>query len=302
MPLQLYHRTCPICSQDTPYQLWTDANFSEEKLNEFSFASRKIPEGTHFRMLRCLHCDILYTSPAPSAEWLQTAYQGTHYNSAEEAAYAACTYRKLVSLFRSSLPDQESALDIGAGDGAFLDQLLQMGFKTVQGIEPSQAPIQAAQNHIKPYIKNTVFKPEDFTENSFSLITCLQTIEHVPDPLALCTNTFTLLKPGGALCLVAHNYRALSAKLLRTKSPIYDIEHLQLNSARSLQQLLQNAGYNKIRILPLVNTYPLQYWLKLLPCHLNIKMKIIKLCTTIGLDQLSISLRAGNLAAIGFKP
>ena len=53
---------------------------------------------------------------------------------------------------------------------------------------------------------------------------------------------FRILKPGGAIFLIGHNRRrSLSARLLGRRSPIFDIEHLQLFSPRSLRQLLISA-------------------------------------------------------------
>ena len=50
------------------------------------------------------------------------------------------TYARLVRPILARLPDRQGALDIGAGDGALLQELLGLGFSDVCGAEPSAAP------------------------------------------------------------------------------------------------------------------------------------------------------------------
>ena len=109
------------------------------------------------------------------------------------------------------------------------------------------------------------FRPSDFEKESFSLITCFQTLEHVYDPMALCRGAFDLLHRGGALLLVCHDRRALQARVMGTRSPIFDIEHLQLFSRASLGYALRQAGYAEVTTHTVVNRYPISYWVKLFP-------------------------------------
>src|SRR5262249_28249691 len=138
------------------------------------------------------------------------------------------TYARVVRGLLASLPDRAGALDIGAGDGAFLERLLELGFSGVVGLEPSPAARAVASPRVRDSIRELPFEAGMFDEGSFSLVTCLQTIEHLPEPLAVCEEAGRLLKPGGALLVVCHDRRAWSARLLGGRSPIYDIEHLQL--------------------------------------------------------------------------
>jgi SAM-dependent methyltransferase len=128
-------------------------------------------------------------------------------------------------------------MDIGTGDGAFLTELLDAGAREVVGIEPSLAPIAiepslapiaAASPRVRKFIRQGVFNPEDFEPGRFQLISSFQTLEHVPDPLDLCRSAHRLLRRGSALMVVCHDRRAPLNRLLGRRSPIYDIEHLQL--------------------------------------------------------------------------
>jgi 2-polyprenyl-3-methyl-5-hydroxy-6-metoxy-1,4-benzoquinol methylase len=195
----------------------------------------------------------------------------------------------------------KGALDIGAGDGAFLERLQELGCSDIHGIEPSDAPVQAAGETIRKYIKNVMFRPDDFAREAFSLITCFQTVEHMDDPGSICSGSYHLLRKGGIFFVVCHNFRSLSARMLGPKSPIFDIEHLQLFSPKSIAHLLRNAGFHDIRVFSIRNRYPLHYWIKLMPCNTEIKKKLMAFSKKAGFGDIPISLPAGNIAAWGVK-
>jgi SAM-dependent methyltransferase len=281
--------------------VFREANIDARQLDAFAFASRKIPEYMHHRLVACPSCDLLYVSPMPSLPEMETAYHEAAFDSGEEAGCASRTYAALLRRIIPSLPDRVGALDIGTGEGSFLEELLAAGFEQVVGVEPSAAPIAAAKPEIRPLIRQGFFRAEDFGESSFSLVTCFQTIEHVPDPLEICRGAFRLLKKGGALFLVAHNRRALSAKIMGTKSPIFDIEHLQLFSPASCKRLLTEAGFANIHVGPTWNRYPLHYWLKLVPIPRDLKLRMIRGLKWARVGYLPVVLPAGNLMAVGYK-
>lgn len=279
-----------------------EATFDESKLDGFAFASRKLPEFMHFRMVRCPVCDLLYVTPSPALEWLQQGYREAEFDAGLESRYAARTHSRMLPAIIKRLPDLNGALDIGAGDGAFVTQLLRHGFCGIIGIEPSRTPLAQAHESIRPFLREGFFSGDEVESGSLSLVTCFQTLEHTEQPGQLAHQAFALLKPGGAFLCVAHNYRSLSARLLGTKSPIYDIEHLQLHSRRSLREMYERAGFIDVVVKPLRNDYPLSYWLKLLPIHVGLKKMLITGLDQLGLGRILLPIWAGNLWALGYKP
>jgi 2-polyprenyl-3-methyl-5-hydroxy-6-metoxy-1,4-benzoquinol methylase len=187
---------------------------------------------------------------------LAKAYEGAAFDSDAESRYASLTYGRLLARVKATLPNRVGAIDIGTGNGAFLEQLLAQGFSDVVGVEPSRAPIQAAKAHIRPLIRSGPFEFRKADDGRFSLVTCFQTLEHLYDPLAFCRYAHAILKENGAILLVCHDRRALSAKLLGTKSPIFDIEHLQLFSPRSLRHLLERRAFRAYEFTHLEHLSP----------------------------------------------
>ena len=300
--MEMISRACPLCGSSDTGRIFAEADFELDRLDSFAFASRKIPDYMHYRLIDCPTCDLLYANPLPSEEYLTEGYGEAAYDSGVEAHFAAATtYGGLLSNIAMWLPDRHGALDIGAGDGAFLECLLEHGFDGVAGVEPSRAPIAAACENVRPLIREGIFRGDDFAPVSFSLVTCFQTLEHLHDPLEMTHAVWKLLKPGGAAFFICHNRRALSARLLGRKSPIFDIEHLQLFSPRSARYLLEQAGFTNLRIMPVVNRYPLRYWLRLAPLPRKIKRLLIELLDRLGVGGMVLPIPAGNIAVVGSK-
>jgi SAM-dependent methyltransferase len=301
LPFDLVERPCPVCGSNDQSHVLAQENLNPSRLDRFSFGSRKLPEYMHYRLVECPVCDLVYASPAPTAESLARSYTEAGYDSAREARFAASTYESLVRKHLDRLPDRDGAIDIGAGDGAFLERLLGLGFTSVHGFELSSAPIAAARTDVRPLIRQAAFSPDGLERGGYSLITCFQTIEHLPDPLEVCRQARDLLKDGGALVLVCHDRRALSAKLLGERSPIFDIEHLQLFSPRSVRELFQRSGFEQVTTASLVNRYELRYWAKLAPLPARLKPALLRALEGSSLGRVGVPVRAGNLAALGYR-
>jgi SAM-dependent methyltransferase len=292
-------RPCPVCGPGAPAVLVAEASLDPDRLDGYAYASRKSPELMHHRLWRCLDCGVLYANPAPPAVQLAEAYDQALFDSGLEASFAARTYAAQVARLEG-LP-RRGALDIGTGDGAFLGELLDAGFSGVGGIEPSRAPIQAAPPKLRRLIRRGMFKPGQGKPASLGLVTCFQTLEHVADPLAVLKGARRLLRPGGAFAAVCHDHTAPLNRLLGRRSPIYDLEHLQLFSGPSLAKLMGRAGFKRVRVARIGNRYPLGYWLRLSPLPGGVRSAAQSLLRAVGLAGVGLSLPVGNLWAVGWR-
>ena len=288
-------RACPLCGSRAEAHV-VETTFDPSRLGALSYASRKPPELMHWRLVTCASCGLVYANPAPAGDELLEEYRGAAFDAAGESRHAAETYAGVVARLLGTLPDREGALDVGAGDGAFLERLLDLGFAGVVGLEPSPAARAGASARVRDAIREEPFAAGEFDEDSFSLVTCLQTIEHLPEPLAVCREAARLLKPGGALLLVGHDRRAWSARLLGRRSPIYDIEHLQLFDRATLRAVLGRSGFERIEVHPLVNRYPVRYWLRLARAPAPLVGALGRVAS------LPLSVPAGNIWAVGYRP
>lgn len=300
---RLEARDCPVCGANADRAaLFLKASLNPARLTGASFASRKTPEFMSYRLLCCTGCETVYAAAAPPAALLAHAYADADYDSSEEASLAADTYIAALAPVIAALPQRGQALEIGTGSGVLLERLLRAGFAEAVGIEPSRAAIAAAAASVRGLIREGVFVESDFAPETFDLICCFQTLEHVADPRALARSCARLLRPGGVLALVTHDYSALLNRLLGRRSPIIDIEHLQLFCRSSLDRLLRDAGLLLPTMSTLVNRYPVRYWLRLTPLPIACKRAIAGLLRFARLDQVRLGVNVGNVLAIGRKP
>ncbi len=299
--MKLVYRPCPVCSSRDQSRVYAEENYRPDVLDQYAFSSRKLPENMHYRLIECPSCDTVYANPIPTLRHLAKNYHEAAFDSSEEAHFAARTYAGELNIIVKNIPDTRGAIDIGTGDGAFLEELLKKGFNKITGVEPSSAPIQAGLPKIRPFIKKGLFDAKNFKKDSVSLITCFQTFEHLYEPLKTCRDSYGILKEGGAFYIVCHNRRSFSRRVLGMKSPIFDIEHLQLFSPQSAKAMLAKAGFRNVSVKPLWNVYPMHYWLKLLPLPRNMKIAAIRFLKKIKLGYIPLRLPAGNMIVIGYK-
>ena len=99
---------------------------------------------------------------------------------------------------------EKKVLDVGCGGGILSESLAQRG-AVVTGIDMGDAPLGVAKLHQLEsglsinYRKSTA---EDFAknhENTFDIVTCLEMLEHVPDPSSVINACAKMVKPGGAV-------------------------------------------------------------------------------------------------------
>jgi len=296
-------RPCPVCgAPSSSATLFMAENINLTKMSKFSFASRKTPEFMSYRLVSCLGCDLVYVPQPPADNDLAAAYHQAEYDSAEEAADAADAYARAIQPILNLLPRRESVLEIGTGTGVFLKRLKLAGFSELMGVEPSTAAIAAASPEERACIHQGVFEESAFTPETFDLICCFMTMEHVPDPATVARSALKLLRPGGAFVTVTHNRRSVVNRVLGKLSPIIDVEHMQLFSDASLSALFERTGYERIEVKAFSNRYALSYWLRLAPLPTFIKNLISRGLVRMSFDRIKLSLNVGNTMGVGFKP
>jgi SAM-dependent methyltransferase len=249
----------------------------------------------HFRLFECRGCHFLYSVQGPEPDELRRRYFEADFDSPREAKYAAQTYWKQI---KKRKLDASSVLDVGAGEGSFLELCIMNGSKLVKGCEPSQSAIDHASQVVRDSIVLGTFESEK-PEPVFSLVTLFQTIEHIANPRDFLDFAQSSLVNGGTVAIACHNYRDPLNRLLGKKSPIFDIEHLQLFSPKSIGRLLSQAGFKEVTVRRYWNNYPVSYLLKLSP----VVSKLLSSESSVNkvLESLVLPVRLGNLFVTGKK-
>lgn len=98
----------------------------------------------------------------------------------------------------------KSVLDIGCGGGILSESMAQAG-ANVTGIDMHPTVIKTAKLHLHEsglnveYLQITAEELATQRPGSYDVVTCLEMLEHVPDPSSVIKAAATLVKPGGHL-------------------------------------------------------------------------------------------------------
>jgi len=97
---------------------------------------------------------------------------------------------------------EKNILDVGCGGGILSEALAHRG-AIVTGIDMGEAPLSVAKLHqlesgvTVNYLQTTAEALADEQPAQYDIVTCLEMLEHVPDPSSVIRACAKLVKPGG---------------------------------------------------------------------------------------------------------
>ncbi len=100
--------------------------------------------------------------------------------------------------------DGKQVLDVGCGGGILSESMATLGAQ-VTGIDMGEAPLQVARLHglesgvSVDYQRSTAEAFAEQHPGRFDVVTCMEMLEHVPNPASVIRACATLVKPGGVV-------------------------------------------------------------------------------------------------------
>lgn len=296
--LPLIHRPCPFCQNTKKSRIILRSNLDNTRtLDNLHYQSRGLPNRIYFQQMFCSNCDVIYASPSFKKEIIEKLYQKATEEDKKLSYIAAQKYEKILHGHMKNIKKIHSALDIGTGSGAFLEVLEKIGFKKIIGIGPTSN----ADNNTQVKVIKSTFKSKLFLNRHFDFISCILSFEHFFDPHIILHQIKKIMLPGSVLFIVFHDWSSLINRILRKKSPLYDIQHLQLFSQKSVIKIMAKEGFKIIDLDSFTNTYPISYWLRLSPIPPKITKIGQGLLTKLNLNNLPIPFAGGNFYLLASK-
>jgi SAM-dependent methyltransferase len=161
----------------------------------------------------------------------------------EGRAQRSLQQRKLLEVI-SPNGQNRRLLDIGAGSGMLVEQALKLGYRA-EGVEPSGWLQQCAQK-LGLQVHRGIF-PNPATPGPYEIVTLVDVIEHVPNPVELLEEIGKILTEDGVVLIVTPDAGSLIARMLGWRWWHYRLAHIGYFNRNNLTMAIKNAGLEPVR-------------------------------------------------------
>lgn len=217
------------------------------------FAVTDYAYGTTLDLFRCRGCGLLQCDDAGGVL--------KHYEQLEDDAYEAgreqrrLQMRYLLTRLRPYAA-RGALLDIGAASGILVEEACRLGYDA-RGIEPGRAfQAAAAQRGLRVTLGTL---PHADLTGPFDVVTLVDVIEHVEDPVDLLRNATRLLRPGGVGLLVTPDVHSLAARLMGRRWWHYRPAHITYFDRQTARRLVHTCGLSLVSAFRPTWVFPLDY-------------------------------------------
>ncbi len=202
--------------------------------------------------------------------------------------------RRLLQQIRPPRPGGR-LLDVGAGSGILVAQATELGYRA-EGVEPSAWLQRRAVERGLAVELGTLPHPQ--LGGPYDVVTLIDVVEHVPDPVGLLERAREVTAPDGVVAVVTPDVGSLAARLLGWRWWHFRVAHVGYFSTATLKLALQRAGLGEPRLsrpgwyfpadylVERVNTYlprvlrvPAPRWLGGIRVPLNLRDSLLAIAT-----------------------
>lgn len=155
-----------------------------------------------------------------------------------------------------SIAHDATVLDVGCGGGRTVNKLAAIATQgKVYGVDFSPASVAIATKTNASLIQAGRVQIQEasvshlpFSENTFDLVTAVETHFWWPDLPSDMREVFRVLKPGGTLVIIAEVYKDASSIVSKVAEKYSLVTGMKLLSVDQHRELLANSGFSDIQI------------------------------------------------------
>jgi 2-polyprenyl-3-methyl-5-hydroxy-6-metoxy-1,4-benzoquinol methylase len=195
--------------------------------------------------IQCCICKSLHVEQLPDKELIQRQadidanIMLTTHNTLVEPIH----HKRLKELSRY-IPKKSKILDVGSGEGIFLQYVKQEGYLPV-AMDISAKLIQ----HMKKDGIEGYSDIKDVPSRKFAAVTSFDVIEHTPNPQIFLTQIKDKLKKNAVIMLTTPNATGISARVMQQHWWVFGPDaHLVLLTPQSMKYLLEKQGFEIIQL------------------------------------------------------
>jgi len=200
-----------------------------------------------FHVVQCEECGLVYTNPRPTEESLPHCYVGgysVYSPTGGQAARMRFYHDRLARRLSSqSTRSGRRVLDLGCGDGLFLEAMRARGWEAV-GLEMDAGAAARARDQRGLEVVTAALTDAHFDAGSFDLITMSHFLEHLPHPRQAIRQIRGWLRPAGTLFITLPNESSWERRLFGSRWYHWDLpRHLCHFDPGTLIRLLNEEGF-----------------------------------------------------------
>jgi len=220
-----------------------------------------------YEVVRCLDCQLCFTSPRPSPELIRQYYPagyGPHalpLRNRRSPWWSRLAARSgLLFQARKALPwhGQGRLLDFGCGGGSFLQRMHGLGWR-VTGVDISPVAVDRICGQLGLHALVGSLPHPELPPQAFDVVTMWHSLEHVHDPLEVLRGAHGVLTARGRLLVAVPNFDSLAFRWFGENWFGLDLpRHLTHFTPNTLSAMLERAGF-RVRNVRMVRH---SHWLR----------------------------------------
>jgi len=234
------HCKCWICGSED-LTLARNSNVASAITSD-SFAITDSTYGVTGTLYRCNSCNFRQCTDMNDVLSYYEELEDTGYE--ESRAPRSYQAEKLLGLIQRHHSNGH-LLDIGAGSGILVEAAMKLGYKA-EGIEPSRWLQKVAEDKQLP-VHLGIF-PNPNIRQSYDVITLIDVIEHIPNPVEILSGIADALATDGIGIVVTPDLDSFVAKLLGYKWWHFRLAHIGYFNRKTLLMALERSGLEPIEI------------------------------------------------------
>ena len=201
--------------------------------------------GQTLRLLRCQKCRFIFADQTEVAELvaLYEKLDDPEYESTQDTRSLQMEW--LLERTRKARPAARTWLDIGAGAGLLVSLARKRGLEAT-GVEPSHALVEAARKLHGIDLFQGIFPHPKLAGRRFDVISLVDVIEHVSDPVGLLAACQAALNPNGVLLVVTPDVGSLLARQLGPRWWHFRLAHVGYFNRENLTRAAARAGLTPV--------------------------------------------------------